>query len=316
MKDSQEFEKLIKQEINEDVATLSQIYLPNGKEGIYVYLKREELLHPTISGNKWRKLKYNLIEANNLGIDTLLTFGGAYSNHIHATAHAGKIFGLNTIGIIRGEEHLPLNPTLTDAQKCGMQIHYISRSEYRKKKNDDFVEDLRKKFGKFYLVPEGGTNSLAVKGCTEILDDISIEFDYILSACGTGGTISGLICGLKGIKQVIGVPVLKGANFLYDDISEHVKSYSGNNFSNWKLNLDFHFGGYAKITKELIEFIDAFELVNKIKLDPVYTGKLLFAVNCMLGNCEFRQGSSIIVLHTGGLQGVTGMKNRIDKLLS
>lgn len=316
MKDSIDILEIIKKEIKEDAAKLSKITLPNMISGISVYLKREELLHPEISGNKWRKLKYNLIEANRLEQSTLLTFGGAYSNHIHATANAGKIFGFRTIGIIRGEEHLPLNPTLSDAKNCGMEIHYVSRSEYRRKKEDNFINKLINKFGNFYLVPEGGTNSLAVKGCTEIVSDINIDFDYILSACGTGGTISGVICGLKGEKQIIGVPVLKGASFLNDDIAEYVHNYSGSNYSNWRLSLDYHFGGYAKITKELIDFIDEFELLNNIKLDHVYTGKLLFAVNNMLAKGEFTSESNIVVLHTGGLQGIAGMKNRIDKLLS
>lgn len=316
MKDSIDILEIIKNEINEDAAKLSKITFPNKINGINVYLKREELLHPEISGNKWRKLKYNLIEANRLGQSTLLTFGGAYSNHIHATANAGRIFGFKTIGIIRGEEHLPLNPTLSDSKNCDMEIHYVSRSEYRRKKEADFINNLRDKFGDFYLIPEGGTNSLAVKGCTEIISDINIDFDYILSACGTGGTISGVICSLKGEKQIIGVPVLKGADFLNDDISEYIHNDSGKRYSNWRLSLDYHFGGYAKITKELIDFIDEFELLNNIKLDHVYTGKLLFAVNNMLAKGEFLSESNIVVLHTGGLQGIAGMKNRIDKLLS
>ena len=316
MKDRSDNLDIINNEINEDAAILSEIKLPNSVHGITIYLKREELLHPTISGNKWRKLKYNLIEANRLGYETLLTFGGAYSNHIHATANAGKLFRLKTIGIIRGEEHLPLNPTLADAQKCGMQIHYVTRSEYRNKREENFIKELKNKFGDFYLVPEGGTNSLAVKGCAEIVNDINIDFDYILSACGTGGTISGVVCGLKGRKQVFGIPVLKGADFLNNDIANYVQEYSGNEYSNWKLNLDYHFGGYAKITKELIEFINDFKLINGIQLDPVYTGKLLFAINSMLVNGEFSSGSNIIALHTGGLQGIAGMQNKINKLLS
>lgn len=316
MKDRFDILEIISNEINEDAATLSEIKLPNSVHGINVYLKREELLHSTISGNKWRKLKYNLIEANKLGFETLLTFGGAYSNHIHATANAGKLFGFKTIGIIRGEEHLPLNPTLADAQKCGMQIHYVTRSDYRKKREIEFIQELKNKFGNFYLVPEGGTNSLAVKGCTEIVDDINIDFDHILSACGTGGTISGVICGLEGRKKVIGIPVLKGADFLNNDIADYIQEYTGNEYSNWELNLDYHFGGYAKINKELVEFINDFKLVNGIQLDPVYTGKLLFAVNSMLGNGEFSSGSNIIALHTGGLQGIAGMQNKINKLLS
>ena len=316
MKNNFHFSDIVSTEINEDAAILSKIRLSNSSKGINVYLKREELLHPTISGNKWRKLKYNLIEAKILGCDTILTFGGAYSNHIHATANAGKIFGMSTIGIIRGEEHIPLNSTLADATKCGMKIHYVTRSEYRNKRTQVFIDELKNKFGDFYLVPEGGTNSLAIKGCTEIIDDINIDFDYILTACGTGGTISGVICGLEGEKQIIGVPVLKGAEFLNGEIADYVYNYSGTKYSNWKLDLNYHFGGYAKITKELIGFMNEFESINNIKLDPVYTGKLLFAVNSMLGKSKFKKSSNIIVLHTGGLQGNAGMQNKIGKLLS
>jgi len=311
-----DFLNLIQNEVNESAAVTQEIILPNNTNGVKVFLKREDLLHETISGNKWRKLKYNLIEANRLGVKTLLTFGGAFSNHIHATASAGKIFGFNTIGIIRGEEHFPLNPTLDFAKNCGMIVHYMDRKTYRKKNEINVIDLLKHKYGNFYLVPEGGTNNLAVKGCTEIIDDINIDFDIILTACGTGGTISGLICGLSGEKKVVGIPVLKGAEFLINDTKSLVKDYSNQKFNNWELNLNFHFGGYAKINKELIEFILEFEKLNNIKLDPIYTGKLLFAINKMVGNKNFESGKKLLALHTGGLQGIAGMKNKIKKLLS
>ena len=308
--------EIVSSEINEGAAKLTKVILPSIKNNIEVYLKREDLLHPTISGNKWRKLKYNLIEAESQNHKKLLTFGGAYSNHIHATAHAGKIFGFETIGLIRGEEHLPLNPTLSDARLCGMKIHYVSRGEYRKKRKFDFIKSLEDKFGDFYLVPEGGTNQLAVKGCTEIINDIDLEYDYVMSACGTGGTLSGIISALDGRKNVIGIPVLKGAGFLNAEIEEYVKNYTGDTYNNWELALDYHHGGYAKITKELIVFISEFEKNNSIPLDPVYTGKLMYAINSMVESNKFPDGSKIIALHTGGLQGIKGMQNKMDKLLS
>lgn len=314
--ENKDFEYIIANEADEKAAILQKIKLPVNNNKIEVYIKREDLLHPVLSGNKWRKLKYNLIEAKRLGKDTLLTFGGAYSNHIHATAGAGKIFGFKTIGIIRGEEHLPLNPTLEFVLSQGMKIHYVDRTEYRKKHTNEFAEQLYHKFGDVYMLPEGGTNSLAVKGCTEIINGINTRFDYILSACGTGGTLAGLICGLKGNAEVIGIPVLKGADFLYKEIEDHISSYSNISFTNWKLNLDFHFGGYAKITKELILFIKEFETDNGLKLDPVYTGKLLYGINNMIKRGEFRAGSRIVALHTGGLQGNYGMQKKVDKLLS
>lgn len=301
---------------NEDAAVLQNIILPGNGGDYKVFIKREDLIHPTISGNKWRKLKYNLIEAEKLNMKTLLTFGGAFSNHIHAVSSAGKLFNFNTIGIIRGEKHLPLNPTLEDASYNGMVLHYIDRSSYRKKNERYLIDQLHEQFGEFYLIPEGGTNNFAVKGCGEIIEQIDIDYDYIATACGTGGTISGLICVLNGNKKIIGVPVLKGAKFLEKDISTLTKQYSNTSFSNWNLNYDFHFGGYAKISKELILFINHFEELNSIRLDPIYTGKLMFGINEMVKNKELPKGSTIIVIHTGGLQGIAGMQNKIDKLLS
>jgi 1-aminocyclopropane-1-carboxylate deaminase/D-cysteine desulfhydrase-like pyridoxal-dependent ACC family enzyme len=301
---------------NENASILQKIVLPADNNNYTIYLKRDDLIHPTISGNKWRKLKYNLAEAYQLGLDTLLTFGGAYSNHIHALSSASKIFGFNSIGVIRGEPHLPLNPTLSYANNNGMKLHYVDRSKYREKAEKFFIDELHQLFGDFYLVPEGGTNNLAVKGCAEIIEQIKIDFDYIATACGTGGTISGLICGLEGKRNVIGIPVLKGAEFLNEDIACLTRAYADRNYTNWSLNLNYHFGGYAKITKELILFMNEFENTNDIKLDPIYTAKLLFGINSMILNGEFPRGSTIIVIHTGGLQGISGMQKRIDKLLS
>lgn len=299
----------------EQKAFLQKIKLP-AEQNVDVYLKREDLIHETISGNKWRKLKYNLFEAKNKGYDTLLTFGGAYSNHIHATANAGRIFGFKTIGIIRGEEHLPLNPTLLDAVNCGMELHYINRSSYKNKSDPNFIEKLKSCYGNFYMLPEGGSNNLAVKGCTEIVKDIKNSFDYIVAACGTGGTLSGIICGLVGEKNIIGIPVLKGAEFLYSNISSFVFNFSGNKFNNWELELKYHFGGYAKIDSDLISFINEFKEINNVLLDPVYTGKLLYGINDMIEKRRFSPGTKIIAVHSGGLQGTRGMQNKINKLLS
>ena len=301
---------------DENAAILQKIILPANNNDNTIYLKREDLIHPTISGNKWRKLKYNLVEAYESGFETLLTFGGAYSNHIHAVASACKIFDFKSIGVIRGEQNLPLNPTLDFACNNGMHLHYVNRKNYRMKTEKSFIDNLHDLFGNFYLVPEGGTNNLAVKGCTEIVEQINIDYDFIATACGTGGTISGLICGLGGKKNVIGIPVLKGGGFLIDDIDNLTSKYSSQNYTNWSLNLNFHFGGYAKISKDLVLFIKEFEKTNNIRLDPVYTAKLLYGINSMILNNEFPRGSKIIVLHTGGLQGISGMQNKIDKLLS
>lgn len=282
--------------------------------GIKLFIKREDLNHPELSGNKWHKLKYNLITAKENGYETLLTFGGAYSNHIYATAAAGKLFGFKTIGIIRGEEHLPLNPTLSFAISKGMKIQYVNRKSYREKNSSEFIKNLREKFGKFYLVPEGGTNNLAVKGASEIISNIDIDFDYICCACGTGGTLAGLVSGLNGRKKALGFSVLKGGDFLLNDVEKLIYESAGKKYNNWDINLDFHCGGYAKINSELIKFIQRFKKITSIPIEPIYTGKLLFGVYNLILNHYFNNGNAILVIHTGGLQGLIGMKNKVLKI--
>lgn len=283
-----------------------------------LYILREDLIHPEISGNKWRKLKYNIQESNKLNQSTLLTFGGAYSNHIAATAAAGKESGLKTIGIIRGEEILPLNPTLELASKNGMTFKYISREEYRNKNNPDFIKELKNEFGDFYLVPEGGSNALAVKGCAEILKNININYDLVCSACGTGGTIAGIISSTN--KKVIGFPALKNANFLKEDIHELINDYS-NYFNakiennNWDLNLNYHFGGYAKITNDLIDFVRRFKVKHSVPLDLIYTGKMLYGIFDLLKNTNELDNQTILAIHTGGLQGNKGFEERLKVIL-
>lgn len=282
--------------------------------GIKLFIKREDLNHPELSGNKWYKLKYNLIEAKEKGYNTLLTLGGAYSNHIYATAAAGKIFGFKTIGIIRGEEHLPLNPTLSFAASTGMKIHYVNRKIYREKHSAEFINQLRKKFNGFYLIPEGGSNELAVKGVSEIISTIELDFDYVCCACGTGGTLAGLVAGLKGKKKVLGFSVLKGGSFLLNNVEKLVYDTVRKKYSNWDINLDFHFGGYAKINSELLWFIKRFKEISSIPVEPIYTGKLLYGVYNLILNHFFDKNSKILIIHTGGLQGLPGMKNKLLKI--
>ena len=282
--------------------------------GVHLYVKREDLIHPYISGNKYRKLKYNLLEAEKQKKSTLLTFGGAYSNHISAVAYAGYEFGFKTIGVIRGDELaenlekiLSENPTLRQARRHGMQFYFVSRSAYREKHTPEFITNLREKFGKFYLVPEGGTNELAVKGCEEILDERDQIFDYVCCAIGTGGTISGLINSATENQQILGFPALKG-NFLQKEIERYtIKS------ENWRLINSYHFGGFAKINSELVRFINGFKEETGIALDPIYTGKMLFGIVDMIRNGYFKKGSRILAIHTGGLQGIEGMNQRLVK---
>jgi 1-aminocyclopropane-1-carboxylate deaminase len=279
------------------------------KAGIRLLIKREDLNHPCVSGNKWWKLKHNLIEAVKEEHHIILTFGGAYSNHIYATAAAAASLGLKTIGIIRGERTDPLNPTLAFAAEQGMQIHYVSRSEYQTKSAEDFVESLRRRFGKFYLIPEGGTNQLAVKGCAEFAAaELSrLDFDHLLLPVGTGGTMAGIVSGLDRNKEVIGIPVLKGGEFLAGDIHKMIEAYTGTSLINWKLLTAYHGGGYAKITSSLISFIREMKMTYDVPLDPVYTGKLFWAVIKEAEAGSFKRGSTILVLHTGGLQGASSL---------
>jgi 1-aminocyclopropane-1-carboxylate deaminase len=270
---------------------------------VKVFIRREDLIHPFVSGNKFRKLKYNLLQAKKENQHTLLTFGGAYSNHIAATAFAGKEHGFQTVGVIRGEEleaKIDENPTLQFAQDCGMKFEFVSRDTYRLKDTANFVEKLREKHGSFYLVPEGGTNEFAVNGCEEILNKADEDYDFICCAVGTGGTISGLINGSFEGQKVLGFTALKG-DFLQKDIRNFAKN---NNFS---LLNEYHFGGYGKVTSELIEFINSFYKKNKIPLDPIYTGKMVFGVIDLIQKNYFPKNAKILLIHTGGLQGVAGM---------
>lgn len=278
--------------------------------GINLFVKREDLNDPELSGNKMYKLKYNLLKAKDERHNTLLTFGGAYSNHIFAVAAAGKRFGFNTIGIIRGEEHLPLNPTLNFAIRCGMQICYLNRAAYRNKTSAEVVDKLRNQFGNFYLIPEGGTNYLAVRGCEEIVRSIRINFDIICVPCGTGGTLAGIIAGLNGKHHALGFAVLKGASFLNNNILKLLTSSGLLNPTNWNINLDYHFGGYAKIKPELIKFIRGFYEKNGILLDPIYTGKMFYGIYELISLNKINEGTTIVAIHTGGLQGLEGMKSK------
>ena len=273
---------------------------------IQLFIKRDELIHPHLQGNKWRKLKYNLLQARKLKKDTLLTFGGAYSNHIHATAAAGHYFNFKTIGIIRGEEHSPLNPTLQDASDWGMELHYVSRSQYRNKTDAEFLQSLKNRFSDFYLIPEGGNNEYAVKGCAEIIDELEENYDIICVDCGTGASMSGIIAGLNNQSHVLGFAVLKGADFLTDDISKKLQAFSSSPYSNWSLNLDYHFGGYAKTSGELLEFIASFKREHNIQLEPVYSGKMLYGIFDLIQKNYFKKNTKILAIHGGGLQGLRG----------
>jgi 1-aminocyclopropane-1-carboxylate deaminase len=285
---------------------VQEIQLPNTT--VSLFIKRDDLLHPHISGNKFRKLKYNLAEAKAKKYKKILTYGGAFSNHIVAVAAAGKEYGFQTIGVIRGEElvsQIADNPSLQFAQECGMQLEFISREQYRHKNEIAALEYWQKKYGEVYVLPEGGTNQLAVKGCEEIITSADEVYDFICCAVGTGGTISGIINSAMPHQKIIGFPALKG-----DFLQEDIRNFTHEN--NWELQTDYHFGGYAKTTSKLIQFLNDFHAQHQIPLDPIYTGKMVYGVLQLIEKNYFAPGSKILLIHTGGLQGIRG----INKVLS
>ncbi|WP_445384166.1 1-aminocyclopropane-1-carboxylate deaminase/D-cysteine desulfhydrase [Robiginitalea sp. IMCC44478] len=275
---------------------------------VELYVKREDLLFPELSGNKYRKLKYNLKRAAERGHGALLTFGGAFSNHIHATAAAGKLFGFKTIGLIRGEELAgkPLNPTLQAASDNGMQLVFISREAYRQKADPGFLEKINVEYKYPYILPEGGTNEAAIAGCSEILSPEDQQFHYICCSVGTGGTLAGLASAAAPNQTVLGFPALKAEGFS-SELSNLIPS------NNWALVDKYHFGGYGKINRELIEFINGFYRETGIPLDPVYTGKLFYGILEEVRVDGFKAGSKILAIHTGGLQGIEGMNPKLQK---
>jgi len=263
-----------------------------------VTIRRLDLVHPQISGNKFFKLKYNFLEAQQLGFKKLLTFGGAYSNHIAATAFASQQFGFESAGIIRGEElaHQPLNPTLALAQQFGMQLHFVSREEYRRKQDANYLEALAQNFPAHYIIPEGGTNALAIRGCQEILKDSDAQFDVICCAVGTGGTITGLIEASQPHQQVLGFSALKG-NFLNEEVAKLTTK------RNWSILDDYCCSGYARTSPEVIQFIQHFEAEYDIPLEQIYTGKMLLGISNLIEKGYFPAETKLLILHTGGLQG-------------
>ena len=294
-----------------------------------IFVKRDDLIHPQIHGNKWRKLKYNLAAFKASGKSQILTFGGAFSNHIHATAAAGQLFNIKTIGVIRGERVTPLSPTLIFAEKCGMTLHFVSREAYRNK--DILIKELNDLYGDFYLLPEGGTNNEAVRGSMEIVEEVHLQLgykpDYFCVACGTGGTLSGMILACEPNQKIVGLCVV---NYdMLDEVTNILQNYiisdkeltnnpfyliKNNNLpTNWSLKTEYHFGGYAKWSSNLIAFINDFKIKYGISLDPVYNGKMFYGVFDLIKKGYFKENSTIVLVHTGGLQGIEGFNDFVLK---
>ncbi|OED46124.1 hypothetical protein ACH42_04065 [Endozoicomonas sp. (ex Bugula neritina AB1)] len=275
---------------------------------VEVDILRLDLLHPDISGNKWFKLKHNIIEARRQGMNTLLSFGGAWSNHIHALSAAGKHLGMSTIGVIRGERSKTLSDTLKDAEQWGMRLHFVTRKAYREKQTELFrqqiFQELELPSGSVWWVPEGGNNALGAKGCEDILASGDINpkhYQQIWLACGTGATLAGVAHSAKH-TLVTGIPVLKRGEYLKEGINQYISGRS----RNWRLLTEHHCGGYAKVTPELSSFITGFERETNIPLDPVYTGKAMLALKKTIEAGRIEKESRVLMIHTGGLQGKRG----------
>ena len=289
--------------------------------GVRLLLWRDDLAHPDLPGNKARKLKYNLAAARQQGHRTLLTFGGAYSNHVTAVAAAGKLFGFQTIGLIRGDEPAPgtaLNPTLVRAAADGMALHYLDRAAYRRRAEPAFIAGQLARFGPAYVLPEGGTNELALPGCAELVAEIRqlVAFDALAVAVGTGGTLAGLLTGLAGLEQAVGVAALKNGSFLREEIDALTRAATGQTHANYAVHTDYHFGGYAKYSAELLAFIRQFRQRHGVLLDPIYTGKLLYGVLDLITRGYFAPGSAVVAIHTGGQQAWAGWTARFGEALS
>ena len=278
------------------------------ERGVELFMKREDELDPVVSGNKWRKLKYNLLAAKESGCSTVVSFGGAYSNHILAVAKAARDSGLNCVLKIRGDAFDPSNPTLVRVKSFGAECQFLSRDEYRILREEP-VESSSKSV---FVIPEGGSNAYGIKGCGEILGESESDFDVICCPQGTGGTVAGLLCGLKPFQRLISFPVLKG-DFFRSDIQRLLEE-AGQEVSaliaSLEIDQEAHYGGYAKWDKDLIDFMRNFYRQHHIKLDPIYTSKMMFRLHQRIANGDFKKGTRILAIHTGGLQGIEGFEQR------
>jgi 1-aminocyclopropane-1-carboxylate deaminase/D-cysteine desulfhydrase-like pyridoxal-dependent ACC family enzyme len=274
---------------------------------VTIYVKRDDLIHPQISGNKWRKLEHHIAAFRQGNFDAILSFGGAYSNHLYALAAAGQLLQIRTIGIVRGEKPITPNITLQFAEQAGMQLHYVSRTDYRNKNESDFLTALQENVGNVYIVPEGGAGVNGMKGCVNIAAETQeIHYDYVCCACGTGTTLAGITVGLEQfqVKAIpLGFAVLKQGDFLYVDIKNMLQNYYGNtsNLPHFELCLDYHFGGYAKQKPALLDFVQRFS-EQYFPIEPVYTGKLFYGLFDLVEKNYFKPNTTILAIHTGGMR--------------
>jgi len=298
---------------------INTLHLPLlNRTGVDVAVMRLDKLSPIMSGNKLFKLHQNIEFARDNHFSPIISFGGAYSNHIHALAMAGQYYGIDTVGIIRGDQPKKMSDTLQDALACGMQLEFVSRADYRSKNDDDYLESLSKRWPAGHIIPEGGSNTLGVNGCQSIVtllaSEIGNSYDAVALACGTGSTLAGIALAVPENKQVFGFPVLKGGDFLKEDVQQHLLKIDAAPRSNWQLVNGYDFGGYANVTDELVTFMtDMFES-NALPLDGVYTAKALYGLLDQIEQSHFDSGQRVIFIHTGGLQGNRGFFERYPEI--
>lgn len=287
-----------------------ELHLPLFEEKkVQVFIKRDDMIHPFISGNKWRKLKHNIIEVQKQNKKHLVSFGGIWSNHLLATACAAAHFGLKSTAFVRGEDIA--NDSVFMYRLYGMDLIFTDRQRYRDKKAlfaDHFADD-----SDAYFVNEGGAGKLGARGCAEIIDELEHSYDQIFCAAGTGTTAAGLLTGIMRKQpqaRLHVIAVLKGAGFLSEEISKYSEG-----LTNFDLHTDYHFGGYAKYNDELLYLVRDFVSATGILIDQVYTGKMIFALMDMIRNDKFKPGSRILAVHTGGTFGILGVKEKLYDLL-
>ncbi len=296
------------QEVNPFVQTTIIRSLLLEQKGIELQLLRLDQIQGPVNGNKWYKLKYNIEAFRSSGKKFLVSFGGAFSNHLAALAASGEQHGIPTVGVIRGEEHFPRNPTLELAFKQGMELQYIDRITYRDKPK--LMAWAEKEFGNdAYFLPEGGSNQLAVKGCSEILDGLNYNPDVVCCSCGTGATLAGIALSEKGRGKTMGFPALKDISFFEDAL----RCFAGDAVATeTRISGDYHFGGYAKTPPELIRMVDEFSVLYQVQLDYIYTGKMMYGILDLVRKDHFQKGARLLAIHTGGVQGNTGI-HRLGK---
>ena len=292
-----------------------QVITPNwqGIENYQITVKRDDLIHPIISGNKWRKLKYALLESLNSGVQHILSFGGGYSNHLHALGYCCHDLNIEFTAIVRGDYSQNPSPMLRDLAKWQTKISYVDRKTYQQRTNVDYLHGLQQRYPNAVLIPEGGSWLHAIKGVAEIINELPEQLDHIIAPVASGGTLAGLISASEHYNtHITGIAALKGKDYLeqlVSDLLPHKRNISGK----WQINHQHHFGGYAKVTKELIGFINTFKAETGILLDPIYNGKMLFGIYDLMKKGYFKKNTSILAIHTGGLQATSGMNQFLKK---